>query len=77
MYDWHYWFVVTAAALLSSCAYSIKNIDVRKVEPVCARQCTATYSDCVSRGDQIGFKTETLRACRDAYSACIETCPAK
>ena len=77
MYDWHHWLVIAAAALLPSCAYSIKNIDVSKAEPACARQCTIVYSDCVSRGNQVGFKTETLRACRDAYGACIATCPAK
>ena len=68
---------IFAFLLLSGCAYSISDIDVSKIEPDCARQCTATYSSCVSGGNQVGFKTETLRACREAYSACIKTCPAK
>jgi hypothetical protein len=66
-----------AMALVAGCAYSIKGIDVTKAEPACARQCTATYSSCVSAGNQIGSKWETLRACREAYAACIQTCPAK
>ncbi len=63
--------------LLTGCAYSISDIDVSETEPNCARQCTATYSSCVSGGNQVGFKTETLRACKEAYSVCIKTCPAK
>ena len=66
-----------AITLLSGCAYSISDIDVSKTEPNCARQCTANYSSCVSGGPQIGFKTETLRACKEAYSVCVQTCPAK
>jgi hypothetical protein len=63
--------------LLSGCAYSINDIDVTKTDPICTRQCTATYSSCVSGGNQVGFKTETLRACREAFAACVQTCPAK
>lgn len=62
---------------LSGCAYSIADIDVTKREPTCARQCTATYSQCVQGAPVIGAKTETLRACREGYAACIQTCPAK
>lgn len=39
-----------ALTLLAGCAYSIKDIDVSKVESTCARECTATYSSCVSGG---------------------------
>ena len=69
--------VTIALPLLVGCAYSIKDVDVSKVESTCARQCTATYSSCVSGGNQVGFKTETLRACKEGYEACIQTCPAK
>jgi hypothetical protein len=62
---------------LVGCAYSIADIDVSKSEPVCVRQCTTTYSACVSGGNQVGFKTETLRACQESYKVCIQTCPAK
>lgn len=65
------------ASLLSSCAYSITDIDISKYEPACVRQCSANYSSCVSQGNQIGFKTETLRACRESYAVCVQTCPAK
>ncbi len=63
--------------VLAGCAYSIKDIDVSKVESNCARECTAIYSSCVSGGNQIGSKMETLRACKEGYEACITTCPAK
>jgi hypothetical protein len=63
--------------IVAGCAYSIADIDVSKVESTCARQCTETYSACVSGGNQIGLKTETLRACKEGYEACIKTCPAK
>lgn len=69
--------IAVAAAALSGCAYSIADIDVSKKEPDCARQCTANYSQCVQAGPVVGFKTETLRACREAYAACVSTCPAK
>jgi hypothetical protein len=63
--------------LLVGCAYSISDIDLSKTEPTCARQCTTTYSQCIQSGPVVGFKTETLRACREAYAACVSTCPAK
>lgn len=63
--------------ILSGCAYSISDINVSNLEPSCVRECTATYSSCVSGGPQIGAKTETLRACREAYSVCVNTCPPK
>ena len=63
--------------ILMGCAYSIAEIDVSKYEPSCVRECTKTYSPCVSQGNQIGFKTETLRACKEAYAICTNTCPAK
>jgi hypothetical protein len=66
-----------ALSTITGCAYSIKDIDVTKADPTCARQCTATYSSCVSGGNQVGFKTETLRACREAFAACVQTCPVK
>lgn len=62
---------------LTGCAYSIKDIDTSKADPVCVRQCTGSYSSCVSGGPSIGFKTETLRACGEAYSVCISACPVK
>jgi hypothetical protein len=68
---------LAAILALSGCAYSIKDIDVSKADPICTRQCTASYSQCVSGGPSIGAKTETLRACREAYAICVATCPSK
>lgn len=62
---------------LTGCAYSISDINVANSEPACVRGCSTTYSSCVSGGPQIGAKTETLRACREAYSVCVNTCPPK
>ncbi len=72
----------TLAALLISisitgCSYSIAEIDISNAEPGCVRDCSKTYSQCVSQGNQIGSKMETLRACREAYSICVQTCPPK
>lgn len=69
--------LVFAPTLLSACAYSITDIDITKSEPVCVRQCSTSYSSCVSQGNQVGFKTETLRACRESYAVCVQTCPIK
>jgi hypothetical protein len=70
--------VVGLVALMSGagCAYSIKDVDISRVQPDCARQCTVTYSSCIQTGPIIGSKMETLRACHDAYAVCIQTCPA-
>ena len=62
---------------LVGCAYSIKEVDVSKASPPCVRECSASYSSCVSQGNQIGFKTETLRACKESYEICISACPPK
>ena len=62
---------------LCGCAYSIKDVDVSGLESSCVRECSKSYSSCVSQGNQVGFKTETLRACRESYVVCTSTCPAK
>lgn len=71
--------VVTLLSLifLSGCAYSIKDIDVSNLESSCVRECSKSYSSCVSQGNQVGFKTETLRACQESYIICTNTCPMK
>jgi len=63
--------------LLTGCAYSIKEVDVSKAEPSCVRECSISYSPCVSQGNQIGSKFETLRACKDSFEICVNTCPLK
>jgi len=62
---------------IQGCSYRITDIDVSHKESTCVRECTKSYSSSVSQGNQIGFKTETLRAAKDAYSICISTCPTK
>jgi hypothetical protein len=69
--------IVITVLLLTGCAYSIKDIDVSKAEQKCVRECSSNYSSCVSNGNQVGFKTETLRACKESFEICVNTCPAK
>lgn len=63
--------------LVSACSYSIKDIDISNKNSKCVRECSKTYSYSISQGNQVGFKTETLRAAKEAYTICIETCPNK
>ena len=67
--------LLTSGFVLVGCSYSIKDIDVSDREPECVRECSETYSECVSKGPSVGLKTETLRACRESYEICINTCP--
>ena len=69
--------IIITVLLLTGCAYSIKDIDVSKAEQKCVRECSSNYSSCVSNGNQVGFKTETLRACKESFEICVNTCPAK
>lgn len=66
-----------ATVVLSGCAYSIKDIDISKAAPSCVRECSHSYGTCSGNGPVVGFKTETLRACREAYEVCVNTCPEK
>jgi len=65
---------LTVIMFLTGCAYSISDIDVSNKEPICIRGCANTYSACASKS-QVGLKTETLRACRESYLICTNTCP--
>jgi hypothetical protein len=49
----------------------------RFMEPYGVRECSTSYSSCVSQGNQVGFKTEALRACQEYYAMCTNTCPPK
>ncbi|MBF0342558.1 MAG: hypothetical protein HQL95_16570 [Magnetococcales bacterium] len=63
-------------AMLSGC-YSIRDIDTRRIEPNCVRECTVSYSTCINGGPTFGFKTEILKACQDAFVVCTGTCPSR
>jgi len=71
--------IATTLSVLSmqGCAYRITDIDVSDKESSCVRECTKAYSYSISQGNQVGFKTETLRAAKDAYTICVNTCPIK
>lgn len=67
--------VALLAVALAACASNrIDSVDITRKDPMCARECTEVYSSCVSGGSH---KSEVLRACRDGYSACASTCPAR
>lgn len=62
-----------AVLALSGCV-SISDVDASKAEPTCARGCADRFSSCTG----VTFATmNTIYACKEAYSACIKTCPAK
>jgi hypothetical protein len=65
-----------AALALAGCAADLRDIDVTKSAPACARECTANYSHCATGGPVIGSKAETLNACKEALRLCVQTCPA-
>lgn len=66
-------FILTSVIFIG-CSYRITDINVSGKNKECVRECTKTYSYSISQGNQIGFKTETLRAAKDAYSICVNTC---
>lgn len=45
-------------------------------EPNCARQCTVTYSSCVS-APAVGTPTVLFYQCKEALKLCAKTCPPK
>lgn len=57
--------------LILGCA-STSDIDFSKADPVCAQQCTDTYSSCVSRFTM--FPIMQQHQCTDAYKMCVQTC---
>ncbi len=69
--------LIMITILLSGCSYSISDINVDNKDKSCVRECSKSYSSCVSQGNQIGFKTETLRACKESYVVCTNTCDSK
>ncbi|SDP82731.1 hypothetical protein SAMN05660330_04279 [Desulforhopalus singaporensis] len=62
---------------IQGCAYNISEIDLRKYDDECVRECSKIYSDCISGGSAVGFMTETLRGCKEAFVVCTRTCPVK
>jgi hypothetical protein len=69
--------VFVLVALLSGCAYGIRDVDVSKVEPACVGQCKADYKSCVPDVDKKVSITEAVTICKEGYEACIKTCPAQ
>ena len=72
-------FLLVMAIFVSGCVTraNIKDIDVSKVESNCARECTKSYSQCISRGSFNVYSSTLFEACKESYQVCIETCPSK
>lgn len=74
---------VVLALLLSACAgatpqESVESVDLKSKEPACVRECSTTYSDCVSRAGITYNRlvaNDILRACGGALKICADTCP--
>jgi hypothetical protein len=70
--------LLAAAATCALCACTttdLSDIPIGGADRACARECTGQYSSCVSGGGQIGLRTETLGACKEALRLCVRTCP--
>ena len=52
-----------------------ENKDASGLDPICTSECTANYSKCASGGSEVGVNAETVKACKEAYSMCIDVCP--
>ena len=67
------------AWMLTGCATSsLNDVDVSKAEATCARQCTMTYSSCVSTPTLGGFQQSAAYSqCKEALKLCVKTCPPK
>ena len=78
IWDWAMKCFVIASffLVLPGCTASIKNIDISQADPDCARQCTVTYSSCVSV-TAIGVPYTLRSACKESFEKCIQTCPNK
>jgi hypothetical protein len=61
-------------AILAGCSTSIETIEVSDKNPQCVRQCSETFSSCVSGGL---YHPSRNSACKEAYQVCVKTCPNK
>lgn len=67
--------LVLLCLLLAGCASSdLSDIDIGHADKACARECTTAYSGCISGGPSVGFKTETINACKASLRLCVKTC---
>lgn len=59
------------------CTYPISEVDVSDAEPTCVRECTKSYSECIQAAPAVGSPDMVLKACRESFKVCVDTCPAK
>jgi len=65
--------LASAVLLQMGCAATTADIDVSNKEPVCARQCTNSFSQCI--GNAIGMPQ--IGSCKEGLKLCVQTCPSK
>jgi hypothetical protein len=65
---------VLILACLGACA-TTSDIDLSKVESKCGQQCSASYSECVSKFSF--FPIHEQHVCTDALRLCAQSCPAR
>lgn len=64
-----------ALIVLAGCV-QVSDVDLSLVEPTCARQCTTTFSSCVSGGSPaVGAPTAVAYECKEGLKLCAQTCP--
>jgi len=69
--------IISAVTFLFGCSNNLKDVDVMGIDKTCVKECADNHSQCVAQDNPIGSKTEMLRACKESYSICTNTCPSK
>lgn len=65
---------LASSLVLTACA-STSDIDLSKVESACGQQCSARYSECLSKFTF--FPIHEQHVCTDALHFCAQSCPAR
>lgn len=59
---------------LTSCSYSIEDVNVQGKEKACIQKCKRIYQLSISDESDTEFKTDILRAAKYTYEICVSTC---
>lgn len=62
--------------VISACStHDIEPVDTSDYESQCVSDCAQSYSMCTADDANVDLRDETLRACQEDYSACVQACP--
>lgn len=68
--------VWSALVLLTTAGcVSIADVDTSRADHACAVNCSNNYSACVSPSGALIPRAVNNYQCKDAYSACVRSCP--